>query len=86
MVRVPSPAKLRPWSELTSKMVMGVVPGLVDKIGTPPHVTLQVIVYDPSKNSSRAAKRGFQTGGFPDLDLSFLFGPFWDFPDFSGFS
>ena len=38
---------------------------------------------------SRAAKRGgggFQTGGFPDLDLflSFfvLFCPFWDFPDF----
>ena len=33
----------------------------------------------------------FQTGVFPDLDLSFLFcpflsffGPFWDFPDFSG--
>ena len=28
---------------------------------------------------------GFQTGGFPDLDLSFLFFlfcPFWDFPDF----
>ena len=35
--------------------------------------------------SSRAAKRGgFQTGGFPDLDLSFLFCHFWDFPDFSG--
>ena len=29
MVRVSSPAKLRPWSELTGKMVMGVVPGLV---------------------------------------------------------
>ena len=29
MVRVSSPAKLRPWSELTAKMVMGVVPGLV---------------------------------------------------------
>ena len=38
---------------------------------------------------------GFQTGGLPDLDLSFLFGasrsglvlpfcPFWDFPNFSG--
>ena len=27
---------------------------------------------------------GFQTGGLPDLDLSFLFCPFWDFPDFSG--
>ena len=26
----------------------------------------------------------FQTGVFPDLDLSFLFCPFWDFPDFSG--
>ena len=29
MVRVSLPAKLRPWSELTAKMVMGVVPGLV---------------------------------------------------------
>ena len=29
MVRVSSPAELRPWSELTAKMVMGVVPGLV---------------------------------------------------------
>ena len=29
MVRVSFPAKLRPWSELTAKMVMGVVPGLV---------------------------------------------------------
>ena len=29
MVRVSSPAKLRPWSELTAKTVMGVVPGLV---------------------------------------------------------
>ena len=29
MVRASSPAKLRPWSELTAKMVMGVVPGLV---------------------------------------------------------
>ena len=28
MVRVSSPAKLRPWSELIAKMVMGVVPGL----------------------------------------------------------
>ena len=32
MVRVSSPAKLRPWSELTAKMVMGVVPGLVNKV------------------------------------------------------
>ena len=31
MVRVSSPAKLRPWSELIAKMVMGVVPGLVRK-------------------------------------------------------
>ena len=29
MVRVSSPAKLRPWSELTAKMVMRVVPGVV---------------------------------------------------------
>ena len=27
----------------------------------------------------------FQTGGFPDLDSSFLFCPFWDFADFSRF-
>ena len=27
---------------------------------------------------------GFKRGGFPDLDLSFLFCSFWDFPDFSG--
>ena len=32
MVRVSSPAKLRPWSELTAKLVMGVVPGLVSHI------------------------------------------------------
>ena len=49
----------------------------------------------PPKGLSRAAKRGvFQTGGFPDLDLSFLFCPFlsflglsrffWDFPDLLG--
>ena len=31
MVRVSSSAKLRPWSELTAKMVMGAVPGLVNK-------------------------------------------------------
>ena len=29
MVRASSPAKLRPWSGLIAKMVMGVVPGLV---------------------------------------------------------
>ena len=44
---------------------------------------------------SRAVKQGgFKQGGFPNLDLSFLFCPsffvlpffcpFWDFPDFSG--
>ena len=43
-----------------------------------------------AKNHSglRDAQRGgFQTGAFPDLDLSLLFCPFcpfWDFPDFSG--
>ena len=26
----------------------------------------------------------FKRGGLPDLDSSFLFCPFWDFPDFSG--
>ena len=30
MVRISSPAKLRPWSESTVKMVMGVIPGLVN--------------------------------------------------------
>ena len=34
MVRVSSPAKLRPWSELIAKMVMGVAPGLVKSICT----------------------------------------------------
>ena len=29
MVQVSSPAKLGPWSELTAKMAMGVVPALV---------------------------------------------------------
>ena len=39
----------------------------------------------PDPRQSRAAKGGgVQTGAFPDLDLSFLFGPLWDFPDFSG--
>ena len=38
-----------------------------------------------SFENSRAAKRGgFKRGGFPDLDLSFLFCPFLDFPDFFG--
>ena len=48
-----------------------------------------------ASQESRAAKRGwFQTGGFPDLDLSFFFCPFlsflglsrffWDFPDLLG--
>ena len=32
MVRVSTPAKLRPCSELTAKMVMGVVPGLVTNL------------------------------------------------------
>ena len=32
MVRVSFSAKLRPWSELTAKMVMGVVPGLVKEV------------------------------------------------------
>ena len=32
MVQVASPAKLRPWSELIAKMVMGVVPGLVNNV------------------------------------------------------
>ena len=36
------------------------------------------------QTTSRFQTGGFQTGGFPDLDLSFLFCPFWDFPDFSG--
>ena len=39
MVRASSPAKLRPWSELTAKMVMGVVPGLATK-NAQEHVTM----------------------------------------------
>ena len=35
MVRVPPPAKLRPWSELTAKMVMGAVLGLVSNLDDP---------------------------------------------------
>ena len=38
------PAKLRPWSELTAKMVMGVVPGLAiflpEEGGSPRHISL----------------------------------------------
>ena len=40
MVRVSSPAKLRPWSELIAKMVMGVVPGLVNFSGNSDKLTL----------------------------------------------
>ena len=39
MVRVSSPAKLRPWSELIAEMVMGVVPGLVSLEGANPSET-----------------------------------------------
>ena len=52
MVRVSSPTKLRPWSELTAKMVMGVVPGLV---------TFSCVL-DLREESKLG---GFQTGGFP---------------------
>ena len=44
MVRVSSPAKLRPWSELTAKMVMGVVPGLA-----------KVILQDPLRSNPKMA-------------------------------
>ena len=45
----------------------------------------------PALKKAKTAKRGvFQTGGFPDLDLSFLFCPFWGlsrfFPGFSRFA
>ena len=52
MVRVSSPAKLRPWSELTATMVIGVVPGLVTQVqilllvGPPAHDFLAIIVHD----------------------------------------
>ena len=46
MVRVSSPAKLRPWSELTAKMVMGVVPGLVNYIFNSSRATFETLVYD----------------------------------------
>ena len=39
----------------------------------------------PSTSSQGPLNGGVSNGGgFPDLDLSFLFCPFWDFPDFSG--
>ena len=48
---------------------------------TAPDVTA---LFSDFPQNSRAAKRGcFKRGGFPDLDLSFLFCPFlsfWDFP------
>ena len=50
------------------------------------HVTTRKAIQNVSeKYYSRPAKwGGFKTGGFPDLDLSFLFCPFLSFPDFSG--
>ena len=52
------------------------------------------IVRNPAASIKGRQTGGFQTGGFPDLDLSFLFCPFlsllglsrffWDFPDLSG--
>ena len=46
-----------------------------------------LVLRPPEKDEqSRAAKRGrFQTGGFPDLDLSFLFCPFLSFLGLSRF-
>ena len=42
-------------------------------------------IFETCRSYLRAAKRGgFQKGGFPDLDLSFLFCPFLSFLDFSG--
>ena len=52
MVRASSPAKLRPWSELTAKMVMGVAPGLVNG--------LCFMVCAPSKSVFESAVRGEQ--------------------------
>ena len=47
---------------------------------------LRMIRANRVANRSRAAKRGgFQTGGFLDLDLSFLFCPFLSFLGFSRF-
>ena len=47
-----------------------------------------LIIYTIAGRLCQAKYQGkFQTGGFPDLDLSFLFGPscpFWDFPELSG--
>ena len=43
MVRVSSPAKLRPWSEFTAKMVMGVVPVLVNRTFSPRRIAQCVL-------------------------------------------
>ena len=65
-----------------------VVLGLVFSCGACCTCTLEFLcLTDPKRTwNSRAAKRGGASnrGGFPDLDLSFLFCPFWDFPDVSG--
>ena len=52
MVRVSSPAKLRPWSELTAKMVMGVVPGLLTNAFGPRGVSF----LSPRKGQRRTPK------------------------------
>ena len=59
MVRVSSPAKLRPWSELAAKMVMGVVPGLVRHPTSPP----------PKKARKRSTMSPHQSGGSHDNRL-----------------
>ena len=53
MVRVSSPAKLRPWSELTAKMVMGVLPGLVIKDPESPFLKLKGAAFNLAARAIR---------------------------------
>ena len=55
MVRVSSPAKLRPWSELTAKMVMGVVPGLVT-LSKLRNARLFIILFQEPKKTHKVKK------------------------------
>ena len=64
MVRVSSPAKLRPWSELTAKMVMRVVPGLV--------ITGRLGDFTMEMNGGSAASY-LSTSRAPFVSLCFVF-------------
>ena len=71
MVRVSFPAKLRPWSELTAKMVMGVVPGLVRRV-----LGVRVFFRKPRADLQGSAMR-LQFSGLTKCQLSSFY---WDLP------